>query len=118
MHGFGTGDFHFLEGLTLIQVCLGQFQTQLHFDTRVRISTEGRYIHRIAVDNRELIQEPSSCGYNELHRLLGATVAKAVVSSPNSLTLSFSNGDLLILVDDSQQYESFLIGSDGRLIII
>ena len=95
MHGFGTGDFHLLEQRTLTQICLGQFETLLHFTPAASISMEGQYVHRTAHDVREYVQDRSSCGPNQLHRLPGATITEAEVSSPDLLKLTFSNGDIL-----------------------
>src|SRR5690242_21641548 len=101
MHGFSGGDFAFLRGLEIEQLCLGQYQTQLHFYPQGRISMEGRYVHSITSENREIIQERSSCGPNELFRLLGQSVIDAAVISDDSLRLTFSNADTLTLIDDT-----------------
>jgi hypothetical protein len=108
MHGFqDLVDFSFLRGLELVQVCLGQYETQILFHPQGRISMEGQYVHKIASENRQVIQPRSSCGPNELYRLLGQSVTDAVVTSDSTLNLSFSNGDMLTLIDDDDQYESF-----------
>ena len=110
MHGFqDSTDFAFLRGLEVEQVCLGQYQTQIHFHPQSRISMEGQYIHEITSENRKIIQPRSSCGPNELYRLLGECLTDAVVISASTLRLSFSNGDTLTLIDDTDQYESFII---------
>jgi hypothetical protein len=110
MHGFhDSGDFAFLRGLEVEQVCLGQYQTQILFHPQGRISMEGQYIHEITSENRQVIQPRSSCGPNELYRLLGQSVTDAVVVSDSTLRLSFSNGEMLTLIDDTDQYESFVI---------
>jgi hypothetical protein len=110
MHGFHcSADFAFLRGLEVEQVCLGQYQTSIHFHPQGRISMEGRYVHEITSENRQVIQPRSSCGPNELYRLLGQSVTDVVVPSDSILRLSFSNGDTLTLIDDTDQYESFVI---------
>jgi len=77
----------------------------------------GPYAHRIPGENREIVQAPSSCGPNELFRLLGASIIEAAVVG-GALQLTFSNGDMLTLTDDSDQYESFVITVDGREMVI
>jgi len=117
MHGFSEdSDFNFLKGSTVEQVCLGQYDTQLHLNPGGSLRMEGSYVHRFGI--REIHQDRSSCGPNELHRLLGQTITGLSVLPPRSLTLSFSNGDELMLVDDSDQYESFLIESPKGLMVI
>ena len=118
MHGFSAdSNFRFLLGSIVEQVCLGQYETQIRLRPGVTISLEGRYIHRIGT--REIVQERSSSGPNELFRLLGQTVTDATVMPPKSLAIGFSNGDSLTLTDDSDQYESFTIGSpEGGYIVI
>jgi hypothetical protein len=41
--------------------------------------------------------------------LLAQSVTDVVVLSDSILRLSFSNGDTLTLIDDTDQYESFII---------
>ena len=113
MHGFTEGaNFAFLRGLEVEQVCLGQYQTQIHFAPQGRISMEGQYLHTITSEDRQIVQDRSSCGPNELFRLLGQSVTDAVVVSRDSLRVTFSNGDTLTLTDDTDQYESFIITFD------
>lgn len=81
-------------------------------------STEGRYVHQLPSQGREITRARSSCGSNELFRLLGESVNEAVVLSPDSLQLCFSNGDCLLLIDDSEQYESFVSQSEQGHIVI
>lgn len=110
MHGFrDSSDFAFLRSLEVEQVCLGQYQTQIHFYPQGRISIEGQYVHGITSEGREIVQLRSSCGPNELYRLLGQSVTDVVVLCDTTLRLSFSNGDTLALIDDTDQYESFII---------
>ena len=119
MHGFkDAASFAFLQGLTVELICLGQYQTQIHFHPQGRISMEGQYVHAIPSDNRQIVQPRSSCGPNDLSRLLGQSVTDAVVISDNSLRLTFSNGDTLTLVVDTDQYESFVIAFNQLEMVI
>jgi hypothetical protein len=119
MHGFQDGTaFRFLCGATVQQICLGQYETILRLSPATTITLEGRYVHHIPSQGREIAQARSACGSNELFRLLGESVTEAVVLSPDSLKLCFSNGDCLLLIDDSEQYESFMIQSaQGSMVI-
>jgi hypothetical protein len=117
MHGFSDElNFSFLRGSTVEQVCLGQYETQLRLYPEGHITLEGKYIHKIGA--REIVQERDSCGTNELFRLLGQDITRVAAMPPRSFAISFSNGDELILIDDSDQHESFLIASPNGLIVI
>jgi len=119
MQGFrSSADFAFLRGLEVEQVCLGQYQTWIHFYPQGRISMEGRYVHEVTSENRQVIQTRSSCGPNDLYRLLGRSVTDVVVLSESTLRLSFSNGDTLALIDDTDQYESFVISFNQVEIVV
>lgn len=119
VHGFSAdADFGFLRGLTVEQICLGQYQTQIHFNNGTSMSMEGRYVHQMPSGNRQVDQPPSSCGPNELFRLLGAAVISATVISPDTLRVHFSNGDILLLMDKTDLYESFQFRTGDLLIIV
>ena len=69
-------------------------------------------------ENRQVIQARSSCGPNDLYRLLGRSVTDVVVASKSTLRLSFSNGDTLSMIDDTDQYESFVISFNQVEIVV
>jgi hypothetical protein len=118
MHGFsGKLDFSLLNGSIVQQVCLGQYETQVHLYPDGSLSLKGTYVHKIGT--REIIRDRSSHGSNELDRLLGQAITAVTMVSPKMLSISFSNGDELVLIDDSDQYESFVIASSrGGFIVI
>ena len=99
------------------QICLGQYQTGIHFDRQCRISMEGQYVHGITSENRQIVQARSWCGPNELFRLLGQSVTDALVISEDTLCITFPNGDSLSLINGTDQYESFVITS-GQLAMV
>jgi hypothetical protein len=119
MHRFSdASQLSVLTGQEVWQICLGQYQTQLIFSDETTLRMEGDYVHQIRAESREIAQERSSSGPNELHRLLGKTVIRVRVLSPASAELIFSNGDALLLIDDSDQYESFIVTLKDRIIVI
>ena len=119
MQRFGDDSaLSFLVGLEVRQVCLGEFQTQFAFSDDTSLRLEGKYAHRIPTERRELVQARSGCGPNELQRLLGKSVTAARVLSPEQAELVFSNGDSLLLVDDSDQYESFIFTLRERKMVV
>ena len=64
------------------------------------------------------MRDGSSCGPNELFRLLGQSVSRVLEVPPDSLEFLFSNGDLLLLVDDSDQFESFVFTLRDRTVVM
>ena len=54
-----------------------------------------------------------------LQSLLGAKIVSCVAEAPDTLVLTFSNSEILRLIDDSPRYESFTIsGAPGGTIIV
>ena len=111
-------DLNRFVGATLIQICLGEFQVQFHFQTASRGGSEGM-LH-IDVERRWELRdatgrivdgaEPNSRrDAYRLHRLLGHAVAGTEVDAPRSFALRFAGGEELRVFDDSDQFESFSI---------
>ncbi len=105
-------------GATLIQVCLGEFQVQFHFQAAGGVGSEGMLC--IGVEGRWGLHDRSGrildrAGPNSdreayrLHRLLGHAVEGAELDAPRSFALRFAGGEVLRIFDDSDQYESFSI---------
>ena len=103
-------DLAFLRGAELIQVCLGLFQVQFHFQPAGSISVEGGWELLDADGTRidgshDLPERPPY----QLHRLLSQRVAGSEVAAPKWFALRFDGGEVLRIFDDSEQYESFSI---------
>lgn len=105
-------------GATLLQVCLGEFQVQFHFQAAGNVGSEGM-LH-IGVERHWELRDESGrlvdrTGPNSereayrLHRLLGRAVTGTEVNAPRSFALRFVSGEELRVFDDSDQYESFSI---------
>ena len=119
MHKFEHGfELDTLKGLEVSNVRLARYGTHPVFSDGSTIAMEGTYVHQIGSENCEIVQARSSRGPNELFRLPGQSVTDLAVIAPDRLKLLFSNGDALILVDDSDQYESFVITLQGRMIVV
>ena len=118
MYRFGEpSELNALVGCDVVQVCLGAFETQLLF-LNASLSMEGHYVHEVRSENRTNDQPRSSSGPNELHRLVGKSITDVRVISPESAELLFSNGDILRLIDDSDEYESFVLNMGGKTIVV
>jgi hypothetical protein len=98
---------------TLIQLGIGEYQIQFHFNPESSISVEGRWELRDSADTlidsgaRDSITKREAL---HLHTILGKRVVSYSVSAPDSFSLRFGSGHLLTIFDDSKQYESFSIG--------
>ena len=94
----------------LTQIAIGEFQVQLLFHPQGSISVEGawelRDEHGALVDQSLPNEQRSEY---RLHRLLRQQVIRWDIDPPSSFSLTFANGLILRVFDDSQQYESFAI---------
>jgi hypothetical protein len=118
MYRSGDGsELNSLVSRDVLQIGLGEFETQVVFSD-ARLSMEGSYVHRIPAENGENRQTRSSSGPNELYRLIGKSILKARVLSPESAELVFSNGDTLTLIDDSDHYESFVLTLPDKIVVV
>ncbi|MBI2090067.1 MAG: hypothetical protein HYT78_15240 [Deltaproteobacteria bacterium] len=105
-------------GATLIQLCLGEFQVQFHFQAAGSAGSEGMlYIGvergwELRDGSGALVDHSQSNAERDVyrvHRLLGLTVAGTALDAPRSFALRFRNGHELRIFDDSDRYESFSI---------
>jgi hypothetical protein len=100
-------DLHFLVGLELIQVCVGESQVILNFDRATSISLECPFEL-----NGQIVQAP------ELLPLVSHRVTNADAIRPSRVTLTFSNGCSLAFEDSCPEFESYQISSPDRMIIV
>lgn len=120
MHGFSTAKaLEFLQGAVVTRVCVQRYQADIHLEPEANLRIEGKVVHRVGSEGRDVIHERGGpTGPNEFWRLLGQTITGLQPQPPDSLRISFSNGDSLTLVDDSEQYESFVIEAPGQIVVI
>ena len=104
-----------LVGQTLDQICMSQFQVQLHLGDTVSIGIEGHWVLLDPEGNVvDQCLEPQEREVFRLHLLLGSSVTGCTVDAPESFTLVFEHGYQLTVHDDSSQYESFTLSIRGR----
>ncbi|MCC2672621.1 MAG: hypothetical protein K0Q72_5093 [Armatimonadetes bacterium] len=111
MHGVPEDlDLRFLRGARLIQVCLGEYEIQLHFHPVGSISVEGDW-DLLDVGGQQLDRRYAEGPRPpfQLHRLLGQQVVGSEVAAPEWFALRFEHGDVLRVFDRSVEYESFSI---------
>ena len=120
MHGLKTDiDLSFLNGLELIQLCIGLYQTIFKFDEEVAISVEGEFRYFDGQDEWTWRPEPGSpILASRTATLLGATIVGFESNPDGTLILTFSNRCRLTVMDSSRDYESYDITRPGQTIVI
>jgi uncharacterized protein DUF6188 len=93
-------------GRRLEQVSFTANTLRLLFDEEVAITLEASFIHRQQGREKKEAVPPQS---SELMKLLGRTVRRAEGRRDGTLTLEFDEGEAIVCLDDSPQYESFHI---------
>jgi hypothetical protein len=107
-------DLAFLHGAEVIQVCLGQYQVQLHFAPTASIFIQGGWELRDATATQiSCPQYGPSPRFDPLHQLLGRRVVSTEVMPPKWFGLQFDGGENLRVFDDSKEFESFQIEPGG-----
>ena len=109
----------FFVGCELSQIAIGLFQVQFHFDDSVSLSVEAEFRYFDGQQEWNWIQEPSSPDVAaRTVALLGARVTHFHSELNGTLSLTFSNGHRLTVLDSSKEYESYGINHHGEIIIV
>jgi len=112
-------DLSFLTGRELIQVAIGSFQVQFHFDESVAVSVEAEFRYFDGLQEWVWQQEPSSSLIaSRTVGILGASIMSFESSENGTLALTFSNGHRLTIVDSFKEHESYDITRPGHTIIV
>ncbi len=109
MHGLPKDfDVSVFVGNELIQICFAINLMSVHFEKRIRITSEGSFGYSLSLENKDVIyQVPvQDC---EILELIGHVVTAAAVEGSGGLRLRFDNGHSLIFYDDSPNYEAYHI---------
>ena|SRR6266480_5741145 len=110
-------DLSFLHGKELLQVCIGMHQVILNLEDQVTISVESEYAHR-AKNGEAIRYKDCRLSASMLCSLLGFSIITASGKPDGTLTLRFSNEELLEIFDDSKEFESYQIKQGPRLIVV
>jgi Family of unknown function (DUF6188) len=112
-------DLSFLKGREVGQIAIGLYQVQFGFDEDVRISVEAEFRY---FDGREEWNWKPEPGKAQVAArtvgLLGRTVEKVEWKEDGTLTLGFSDGQRLTVLDSSEEFESYDVTRPGRKIIV
>ena len=112
-------DLSFLTGRELIQVAIGSFQVQFHFDEDVTVSVEAEFCYFDGQNEWIWQQEPSSPQIAaRTLAMLGASISSFETHENGTLALAFSNGHRLTILDSFKEYESYDIARPGQTIIV
>ncbi|OQW61006.1 MAG: hypothetical protein BVN28_08200 [Nitrospira sp. ST-bin4] len=113
-------DLRFFVGKELIQVAVGPADVQFHFHERVSLSVQSRIEHiSEGVETEWDGDENKPLAAASLLGLISSSVTSVQGDSDGTLSLRFTNGDLLKVFDDSEHYESYQINpGDGKNIIV
>jgi hypothetical protein len=112
-------DLSFLNAREVIQVAIGVYQIQFGFDEDVIISVEGQFNYFDGQEESIWKPEPGAAQIAaRTVALLGATIQSFEGHEDGTLTLTFSNGQRLTILDSSKQYESYDITRPGETIVV
>ena len=119
MYGLDTTiDLSFLIGRETIQIVVGQFQVIFNFNESVSISVESEFRLMSQAGDVSTWQPRVPQAAAVALRLLGVKVEKVSGQTDGTLTLTFSNGDILIILDSSKEYTSYDITCPGTTIVV
>jgi Family of unknown function (DUF6188) len=112
-------DLSFLNGRQVEQIAIGTYQIIFGFDEDVKISAyiEFRYFD----GEEEWIWKPEPSAAQIAGRsvsLLGSKIRTFEGQENGTLTLVFSNGRRLTILDSSKEYESYDITCPGQTIVV
>jgi hypothetical protein len=108
-----------LAGRELIQLAIGLYQVQFHFDEDVTVSVEAEFRYFDGQDEWNWRQEPRSHQIAaRTVALLGASITNLESNENGTLALMFSNGHRLTKLDPFKEYESYSITRPGQTIIV
>lgn len=112
-------DLGFLVGRELIQVGIGLYQIQFHFDEDVTVSVEAEFRYFDGQHEWSWRQEPSSHQIaTRTVAMLGANITNLESNENGTLALIFSNGHRLTILDPFKEYEAYAITRPGQPDII
>ncbi len=111
MHGVPENlDLSDFVGCVLGQICLDQYQVELHFYPDGSFFVEGKW--ELTDGDGKIVdrwEEHATREVYRLHRCLGSAVMDYSIDAPKSLCLNFDNGLNLRIFDSSKESESFNI---------
>lgn len=106
-------DWNFLVGAILEQICFGKHNIQFHFDREISISV----MSSLRLDGAESPTIDFGELATTLCALLGEEITAAIPSNERAVSIRIGNR-VLELIDDSDQFESFVITAGSKEYVV
>ncbi|WP_459182081.1 DUF6188 family protein [Streptomyces sp.] len=112
-------DLAAFQGCELESFSVSAHQVQLRCNSlrNVGVSIEGDFAVIPAGGPTVMYRRPPDAA-GALAGLLGAEIAKALVTSPGTVSIRFSDGTVIEIYDSEEHYESYQINIGERLILV
>jgi hypothetical protein len=112
-------DLSFLAGKVLLQICFGANEVVLNFDGNVTIVVTSSIACRKGIVGHlcQKFQEYKSAAAMLLE-FLQQVVTSAQGEEDGTLTLTFDDSSAIVLYDDSEHYESYIIKHGNGTIVV
>lgn len=111
-------DLSFFRARELLGIVFGLHQFQMQFDRSLLLSIEGRIEHTLQKSVTSWDQGKPPISAASLLTLLGLSVVSATGTEDGTLTLEFSNSDIVKVFDSNEGYESYQINNNDEIIIV
>lgn len=109
-------DLDFMIGTQLIQVAIGENEVVLHLEPPTSIAIGGAIRLNADRGHREHL-DAATIG-TALVPLLGESIREASAQAGGVMRIVWSSGAVLDLLDSWDQYESYTVTHDGRVIVV
>jgi hypothetical protein len=112
-------DLTFLNGREVILVSIGVYQVIYGLDEDVKISVQSQFTY-FDGKSESVWKTGPGCAQiaSRTVALLGTTIERFESRESGTLTLMFSNGHRLTVLDSSKEYESYDITRPGQTIVV
>ncbi len=107
----------FFHGRTLLQVCFGAHDLILNFDGDVSITVMSSVSCK-APDGTPQRHDDFRKVAPTVLAMLDLMIVSTQGDEAGALTLRFDNGGVLVIHDDSKEYESYTISNGGQIIVV
>jgi hypothetical protein len=104
-----------IRGAKLLQVCIGMHDIIFNFTDNISISINSSIESGLSDHIRYIDFRKSAA---EVSKLIDESISNASSSNGRDLELLFSNGHVLKIIDDSSEYESYIVNLKSKLIVV
>lgn len=102
---------------TLLQICIGAHDLIFNFDGDVRITITSSV--GFSDSNTNVQKEDNFCKIaSTVATLVNQTIVSVEGDESGTLKLNFDNGGRIIIYDDSEQFESYIIINGDQIIVV